>query len=380
MEGMDVMGTYLFQNFFKGKRVLVTGHTGFKGSWLTLWLVQLGAHVAGFSAYYPSEPCNFKLLGLERFIEHHEGDIRDSDTLLKVFEHYKPHIVFHCAAQPLVRRSYKEPKLTFDTNLGGTVNVLECIRRSGCVEATVIITSDKCYRNAEWVWGYREIDRLGGDDPYSASKACAEIAIRSYCSSYFNKEGGVALASTRAGNVIGGGDWAEDRIVPDCVRAWSEGREALIRSPRATRPWQHVLEPLSGYLWLGALLGKGEIKGGEAFNFGPQSDVIKTVSELITMFQHYWKRAQWRVEEGDVWVKESGLLKLCCDKALSLLDWRAILNFEETVELTAQWYKSLYEDKGNMYEVSEAQIERYCMLAGERGARWALVRSEARHD
>ncbi|NQV15317.1 CDP-glucose 4,6-dehydratase [bacterium] len=364
----------MFDDYYKNKRVLVTGHTGFKGSWLTLWLRQLGAKVAGFSAYLPSEPCNFEVLGLQKLIQHNVGDIRNLHDIMQVFDDFQPQVVFHLAAQSIVRRSYDEPKLTFDTNVMGTVNVLECIRKSDCVEVGVIITSDKCYKNVEWVWGYREDDQLGGDDPYSASKGCAEIAINSYCQCYFNREKQVNVASTRAGNVIGGGDWAEDRIVPDCMRAWSEGKEVSVRNPRATRPWQHVLEPLSGYLWLGVLLGNNELKTGESFNFGPKTDVIQPVGILIDIFKKYWDKAQWKMKGDDSIKKESGLLKLCCDKALSSLNWQAILSFEETVEFTALWYKEFFKNGENMLEFSTKQIEQYCSLAKDRGMQWAKSR------
>lgn len=358
-----------FSGFYRGKKVLITGHTGFKGSWLSLWLLQLGAEVGGFSAYLPSDPCNFGVLGLERLVEHHQGDIRVFDQLQQVIDHFRPQVIFHLAAQPLVRQSYDDPKLTFDTNLGGTVNVLECIRQSNSVQLGIIITSDKCYRNVEWVWGYREIDQLGGDDPYSASKGCAELAISSYCQSYFQPNH-IKVASVRAGNVIGGGDWAEDRLVPDCVRAWSSGREVIVRDPQATRPWQHVLEPLSGYLWLGALLGIQPSLGGEAFNFGPRAEVIQSVKVLIDTFQRYWGKARWRSQGQDLLKKESRLLKLCCDKALAHLGWQAILSFEETVDLTASWYKNFYDRHPNMLDYSLNQIKEYYSLAQERGARW----------
>ncbi len=326
--------------------------------------------MAGFSAYLPSDPCNFEVLGLRQLLKHYEGDIRDFRQLMRVFKDFRPQVVFHVAAQPIVRRSYSEPKLTFDTNLGGTVNILECLRLSEYVQVAVIITSDKCYRNVEWVWGYRENDQLGGDDPYSASKGCAEIAINSYCQSYFNRDNRIKVASTRAGNVIGGGDWAEDRIVPDCVRAWSEGREVVIRNPQATRPWQHVLEPLSGYLWLGILLGINQLPAGEAFNFGPKADVIQPVINLIEALKKYWEKAQWVVKGEDPNKKESGILTLCCDKSLYLLNWKAILSFEETVELTALWYGKFLENRDDMLEFSTKQIEQYCSLARERKIEW----------
>ena len=360
----------MFNNYYKNKRVLVTGHTGFKGSWLTLWLLQLGAEVAGFSAYLPSDPCNFEVLGLEKMIGHVVGDVRHLHDLKEVFNDFQPEIVFHLAAQPIVRKSYNDPKITFDTNVGGTVNILECIRTTESVKGAVIITSDKCYKNVEWLWGYRENDSLGGDDPYSASKACAEIAINSYCQSFFSKKRGVNIASTRAGNVIGGGDWAENRIIPDCVRAWSKDEKVIIRNPQSTRPWQHVLEPLSGYLWLGALMTSDQKLNGEAFNFGPREDVIQPVSSLIAAFQKYWDKAQWEVPDESFTNKESRLLKLCCDKVLSILNWRAILSFEESVEFTASWYKKSYAGQYDMIEFSKQQIDRYCMLATERSTEW----------
>jgi CDP-glucose 4,6-dehydratase len=364
----------MFEGYYNDRRVLVTGHTGFKGSWLSLWLTSLGAKVAGYSAYLPTEPCNFEVLGLEKLVEHHVGDIRNFEQLCQVFDSFRPEIVFHLAAQPIVRRSFDDPKLTFDTNVGGTVNVLECMRLSDSVKAGVLITSDKCYKNVEWLWGYRENDQLGGDDPYSASKGCAEIAINSYCKSVFTREGHPKVASTRAGNVIGGGDWGEDRLVPDCAKAWSKGEKVFVRNPNATRPWQYVLEPLSGYMWLGALLANNGLQSGEPFNFGPKTDVIQAVRDLIPSLQAYWNNAEWTVKEDDSKKKESGLLKLCCDKALSMLDWRAILSFSETIEFTALWYKMFYEKKEDMIEFSRQQIERYCCLAKDRGVEWAKSR------
>jgi len=303
-------------------------------------------------------------------VDHYGGDVREFDQLKRVFDSFKPEIVFHLAAQPIVRKSFDDPKLTFDTNVGGTINVLECIKLSNCVKVAVLITSDKCYKNVEWLWGYRENDQLGGDDPYSASKGCAEIAINSYSRSFF-KETSIKVASTRAGNVIGGGDWAENRIIPDCVRAWSERREVIIRYPNATRPWQHVLEPVGGYLWLGALLGNNTVESGEPFNFGPKADVIQPVSALISTFQNYWSSAKWTREYDASNKKESSLLKLCFDKALSLLNWQAILSFDETIELTAVWYKRFYDDsRKNMLEFTINQIEAYCDLAKQRKSPW----------
>lgn len=362
-----------FKDLYRNKRVLVTGHTGFKGSWITLWLLQLGAKVAGFSAYLPSEPCNSEILGLKQLVEHYEGDICNFHELKQVFNDFQPQIVFHLAAQPIVRRAYSKPKLTFDTNLGGTVNVLECIRQSECVQVAVIITSDKCYKNVEWIWGYRENDQLGGDDPYSASKGCAEIAINSYCQCYFNREKRANIASARAGNVIGGGDWAEGRIVPDCIRAWSEGRELTVRSPNAIRPWQHVMEPISGYLWLGTMLWERESSiQGEAFNFGPSANVNQSVEELISIMSEYWPGAAWQIEPTKhSEQKESTLLMLCCDKALNLLKWRSILSFFETIRLVSEWYGTYYgKGNGPMYDLTCQQIEEYTAKAAAEGLKW----------
>lgn len=363
----------MFGDVYKGRRVLVTGHTGFKGSWLSQWLLELGAEVAGFSLYLPSSPSNFEVLGLEHRLRHYVGDIRDAEAVKAAFQEFRPEIVFHLAAQAIVRTSYDEPKLTFDTNLGGTVNVLEAVRVTPSVRTAVFITSDKCYENVEWEYGYREDDHLGGKDPYSASKACAEIAISSYARSFLIAEG-KRIASTRAGNVIGGGDWAKDRIVPDCMRAWSSGKAPIVRSPLATRPWQHVLEPISGYLWLGARLEMGfDGLVGEAFNFGPRAEVNQPVSRLIDEMRVTWLAPSWEADPAGVGAKaEAGLLKLCCDKALHRLGWQAVLGFSETVAMTAQWYKAYYERAEDMVQLTNDQLTEYARLGLERGAPWAV--------
>ncbi|KWT82461.1 CDP-glucose 4,6-dehydratase [Candidatus Magnetominusculus xianensis] len=360
----------LFDGAYDGSRVLVTGHTGFKGSWLTLWLLGLGAKVAGFSSYLPSKPCNYEVLKLNNRINNFDGDIRDYNSLSSAFESFRPDIVFHLAAQPIVRLSHEDPLLTFSTNVQGTVNVMHCIKNSGSVRAAVVITSDKCYRNVEWPWGYRENDTLGGDDPYSASKACAEIVFKSYAASFFSGNDSTRIATARAGNVIGGGDWARDRIIPDCVRAWSQGREAVIRNPNATRPWQHVLEPLSGYLQLGARLLLSDIASGESFNFGPDARADHSVGELIGEFMAHWGVCLMRHEGSKI--KESSLLKLCCDKALARLNWYAALDFKETVRLTALWYKAFYEGKDDMFEFSIRQIGHYIVEAQKKMLNWSI--------
>ncbi len=360
-----------FENAFFGRRVLITGHTGFKGSWLTLWLKYLGADVAGFSIDYSSSPSNFELLGLENHIHHYIGDVRDKKRLVEVIDEFKPEIVFHLAAQALVRKSYSDPVDTFETNIMGMVNILDCVRTRPWIQVAVLITSDKAYRNDEWCWGYRETDVLGGHDPYSGSKSCADIVAQTFYNSFLC-DTPTRIAITRAGNVIGGGDWAEDRIVPDCIRAWSKGESVDVRSPQATRPWQHVLEPLSGYLWLGARLWQQQDGlDGEAFNFGPDAHVNQTVSELLETMATRWPGINWNVPEGfEKGGREATLLKLSCDKVLSHLNWHAVLQFPETVALTIDWYRNWHQGQDNIYTYSIEQIENYCQLAQTRELSW----------
>ncbi len=362
----------LFDNVYKDVKVLLTGDTGFKGSWLSTWLKELGADIVGYSLYIPSNPSNFEVLNLDNKLKHIKGDIRDLDQLQRVFNNVQPDIVFHLAAQAITRLSYEIPQETFFTNLAGTVNVLECIRTSKSVKAAVMITSDKCYQNYEWVWGYRESDRLGGADPYSASKACAELACNAYFKSFFSRENFPMVATARAGNVIGGGDWAIGRIVPDCIRAFSKDEKVEIRSPNATRPWQHVLEPISGYLCLGAeLLKKNSVIAGESFNFGPQQDVNKSVEELLKGFVRLWGKGRWKIKSDvNSEKKESTLLGLNCDKALHCLNWHAVLFFEQTMGMTVDWYKAFYDGEEDMYGFTVKQIEKYVELARERGLIW----------
>lgn len=361
----------MFRDYYSGKRALVTGDTGFKGSWLATWLTALGAEVTGYSAYLPSDPCNFVVSRLDRRIDHVDGDVRDLEALSAAFAAADPQVVFHLAAQPIVRVSYDDPKTTFDTNIGGTVNVLECIRRSSSVETAVLVTSDKCYDNVEWPWGYRETDRLGGEDPYSASKAGAEITARSYVQSFFTEDGHAArIATARAGNVIGGGDWAEARIVPDCVRSWSREDVVVLRNPRATRPWQHVLEPLSGYLWLAAALRDAPSLHGEPFNFGPVESTTQSVEELVAALAAHWPHARWRSDPGDDGKTESTLLKLSIDKARHLLAWRPALSLAETVSFTADWYLA-HREAQDMFEFTLRQVDAYSEQAGCLGLEWA---------
>jgi CDP-glucose 4,6-dehydratase len=365
-----------FHNLFAGKTVLVTGHTGFKGSWLSLWLKQLGASVSGVSLDIPSEPCHFNAAKLAKQINDHRLDIRDGDALKKLIQGIQPDFVFHLAAQALVRPSYENPLETMATNAMGSANVLDALRALGKPVVAVMITSDKAYDNVEQVWGYRETDRLGGKDPYSASKGMAELAIRTYVESYFNTaDSNVRVGITRAGNVIGGGDWAIDRIVPDCMQAWSKNEVVDIRSPMATRPWQLVLEPLSGYLALGAALTGSATHHGEAYNFGPPAHQNHSVAELIDEMAKYWDSVRWNdISKSQQHLHEAGLLKLNCDKALFDLSWQPTLKFEETVRMTVEWYKAYYQQPNNsMYGFNVKQIEDFTRLAYDRGMAWALA-------
>ncbi|PIR00687.1 MAG: CDP-glucose 4,6-dehydratase [Nitrospinae bacterium CG11_big_fil_rev_8_21_14_0_20_45_15] len=361
----------MFSETYKGRRVLVTGHTGFKGSWLCSWLLELGAEVAGYSLYLPSDPCHFSTIKLGEKIYHIEDDVRNKEALKEAFDIFKPEIVFHLAAQPLVRKSYKAPAETFETNVMGTLNVLECVRECPSMKAAVFITSDKCYENVEWLWGYRENDRLGGADPYSASKACAELILSSYMRSFF-QEDGAFIATARAGNVIGGGDWAPDRIIPDCVRAWSHGNEASIRHPDATRPWQHVLEPIDGYLRLAQrLFQEDDAVRNQSFNFGPGASTNQTVGELIEELAGFWDNATWSTVVSEHGKKEAGLLKLNCDKALSLLDWSATLNFKETMSFTGEWYQAYYSKGAEAASaLTVKQIKEFSARAKRDGSPW----------
>ena len=358
---------------FNAKTVLVTGHTGFKGSWLTAWLIQLGANVIGISLDPPTNPSHFEAMGLQADVTNHRIDIRNKVLLEKAIVSAKPDFVFHLAAQALVHRSYEHPVETWETNVIGTLNVLEALKKLDKICAAVIITSDKCYENVEWLWGYRENDSLGGPDPYSASKGAAELAIRSYIKSYFQGDKQpVRITSARAGNVIGGGDWAENRIVPDCIRAWSLDSHVDLRNPHSTRPWQHVLEPLSGYLCLAIALTQHPRLHGEAFNFGPQAQQNHSVLKLVQEMALHWHQVRWHSEStSTTGPYESGLLKLNCDKALHELRWHAVMDFQETVKMTAEWYRVFYEKHSPIGEITKAQILTYTSLAQQRGLQWA---------
>lgn len=363
----------MFGNVYHGRRVLVTGHTGFKGSWLTTWLLKLGAEVVGVAKDVPTYPAMFEELGLASRIKHIQADIRDLTVMRNLIAAEQPDFVFHLAAQAIVSASYADPVETISTNVIGTMNVLEALRTLERPCMAVLITSDKCYDNVEWVWGYRETDHLGGKDVYSGSKGGAELVIKSYMHSFFRSGHPVRLAIGRAGNVIGGGDWAKDRIVVDCMRAWSEGCSVEIRNPHATRPWQHVLEPLSGYLVLGQSIAQKPQLHGEAFNFGPRAEQNRTVVELLADLGQRWNFSDldkgYRIT-ADIPFHEAGLLKLNCDKALFHLKWEPNLDYAEAVRLVGDWYAAYYRQNADMYALTMEQITAYERSACQRHRIW----------
>jgi CDP-glucose 4,6-dehydratase len=358
---------------FSNKSVVVTGHTGFKGAWLTAWLKHLGAKVVGIALDPPTQPSHFSAALLREGMSDYRIDIRNRSELEVAIVAAQPDFVFHLAAQALVRRSYDDPLETWQTNVLGTLHVLEALRKLAKPCAAVIITSDKCYDNVEWVWGYRETDSMGGPDPYSASKGAAELAIRSHIKSYFPKEDtSVRIASARAGNVIGGGDWAEHRIVPDCVKAWSANKLVELRNPHSTRPWQHVLEPLSGYLTLAMALTRCPELHGQPFNFGPQAQQNHSVLALVQQMALHWDQVRWQDVSGlSAGPYESGLLKLNCDKALHYLKWHAVMGFEDTVRMTSEWYRAYYHQPTQIAALTDTQIATYTAIAKQQGLGWA---------
>ncbi len=360
----------MFRNSFNNKKILITGHTGFKGSWLTKWMLKLGAKVCGVSLK-PQKLSNFLLLNLKDKVENNYVDIRKSDEFEKIILKFKPDFVFHLAAQAIVKTSFDDPKLTWETNVIGTMNLLEGLRKLHNKCCAIIITSDKCYYNQEWIWGYKETDILGGKDPYSASKASAENVIYSYINSFFNHpQNKIRIVSARAGNVIGGGDWSEDRIVPDCMRSWIKNKKVLIKNPLSTRPWQHVLEPLGGYIHLAQLLHKNKNLHGESFNFGPPLSQNKTVLDIVKEFSKHFDNSEWAIPKTkSKKFFESNLLKLNCEKAFQYLKWRPVLDFSDLVLFTSEWYQS-YIDKKDLENLTDLQIEKYFSKAVNKGNLW----------
>ncbi len=351
--------------FWEGKKVLLTGHTGFKGSWLSLWLQSLGANVIGYALPPPTNPSLFETAQVANDMTSIIADIRDLDKLQAVFAEHQPEIVIHMAAQPLVRYSYINPVETYSTNVMGTVNLLEAARHTPSVRAIVNVTTDKCYENREWAWGYRENEPMGGFDPYSNSKGCSELVTAAYRNSYFHpelyQEHGVALASARAGNVIGGGDWAEDRLIPDIMRAITKGEPVNIRNPHAIRPWQHVLEPLSGYLVLAQTLVEEGSAFAEGWNFGPNDEDAKPVQWIVEHLTESWGNdASWLVDEGDH-PHEAHYLKLDCSKAKTRLDWHPRWHLDEALEHIISWQKQ-YQQGADMKAVSLDQIKDYSKI------------------
>ncbi|MGJ0300979.1 CDP-glucose 4,6-dehydratase [Aliarcobacter cryaerophilus] len=364
--------TSLFSGIYKNKTVLVTGHTGFKGSWLVYWLSQMGAKVIGYSLEAPTNPNHIELLDLD--IISIIGDIRDLDKLNQVFSEYKPDIVFHLAAQPLVRLSYENPIETYETNVMGTLKVFEACKNAN-TKAIVNITSDKAYENREWIWGYRENDPMGGYDPYSSSKGCADILATSYRNSFFNikdykKTHNTLIATCRAGNVIGGGDWAKDRLITDIMISVSLGKKVSIRNPKATRPWQHVLEPLSGYLHIGQKLLEEKVEFAEAWNFGPSDEGSITVEEVVKNVKKHWDKIDYEINQVPNQLHEANLLKLDCSKAHILLKWKDVWDSETTFEKTVKWYKAYYEEDKKV--LTQIDLESYIADAKAKNIEWAI--------
>ena len=362
-----------FNHIYKGKKVLITGNTGFKGSWLSVWLNALGAEVYGYSLNIPTNPSMFEILDLEKKIRHQWGDIRDKQELNNYIQHVKPDFIFHLAAQAIVSFSFKDPFETVTTNVVGTTSVLDCMRDITWDCTCILITSDKVYDNEKWIWGYRENDRLGGKDMYSGSKGAAELIIQSYRHSFIQNMPHLKMGIARAGNVIGGGDWAQDRIVVDCMKAFLCGETVEIRCPEATRPWQHVLEPLSGYLTLGQYLQEGLVENGEAFNFGPPAGQTKTVLELTHDLIELWglDPDEYLSIKDETPFHEATLLKLNCDKALSHLHWQSTLGYSQCIQMIVDWYRAYYENMTEkMFPLTVRQISEYVAEAINQNQNW----------
>ena len=352
----------MFNNIYKNKVVLVTGDTGFKGSWLAIWLKELGSNVIGYALKPKTENDNYVICGLENRIIHVDGDVRDYRHLKSVFDKHKPDIVFHLAAQALVLEGYRDPLETHSTNIMGTINILEAIRHTESVTDAVIITTDKCYENKEWIHGYRENDRLGGKDPYSSSKAACEIVIKSYLESFFNKDGTANIASARSGNVFGGGDWAENRIVPDCIKSLLQKSSIIVRSPLAVRPWQHVLEPLSGYLQLGSVLHEKGKEFSGPWNFGPSTKSMVTVKQLVEEIINQWGEGEINIKNDANQHSEAHLLHLDISKAINKLEWKPRLTFKEGIKYTVDEFKIGKFSVDQVYKQRVEHINNYCKI------------------
>ena len=349
-------------DFWKGKRVFITGHTGFKGSWLSLWLQQMGAEVKGFSLEPPTTPSLFEVAKVADHMQSEIGDIRDLTKLSQSIDSFNPDILLHLAAQPLVRYSYREPVETYSTNVMGTVNVLEASRQANNLKTIVVITTDKCYENREWEWGYRENEPMGGYDPYSNSKGCAELVVSAYRRSFFNSNDTAAVASARAGNVVGGGDWAEDRLIPDILRAFEKQQPVIIRNPLSTRPWQHVLEPLSGYLVLAQHLWQEGQIFAEGWNFGPKDDDCRPVQWILDNMVHFWGKGAYYEIDKSQQPHEANFLKLDCSKAATRLKWHPQWRLEYTLEKITTWHRA-WLDRKNMKNHCLEEIKDYMQVA-----------------
>ena len=347
----------MFNNYFLHKKILITGNTGFKGTWLTNFLLIMKSKIIGISKDIPTKPSMFKATISSGQIKQYFFDIKNFIKLKNVINKENPDIIFHLAAQSLVKKSFEDTIETWETNVIGTVNLLEALKTYKKKIIVVIITSDKSYKNKEWVWGYRENDELGGSDPYSASKASAEFVINSYYQSFLNKKSNIRLSIARAGNVIGGGDWAENRIIPDCINCWSKDKIVKIKNPNSTRPWQHVLEPISGYLQLAHVLSKNKKISGEAFNFGPNLDQNKNVKNLVKKMASYWQNKKWSIDKNRSKIIESRLLSLNCEKSKELLKWTPTLSFDEMSEFTISWYKTYYSNTKRIKNLTYKQIK-----------------------
>lgn len=363
----------MFKNLYKDKKILVTGHTGFKGSWLIAWLKKLKAKkIIGISLEPHTNPSHYKYGKINNGIKSYILDLKKFKNIKKIILKENPDFIFHLAADPLVKESYKNPIKTWETNLMGTIHILESAKFLKKKCALVMITSDKSYKNNEWIWGYRENDIIGGDDPYSASKGACELAINSYVKSFYQKTDSlIRVGIARAGNVIGGGDWSNDRIVPDCIKAWAKKKICKIRNPFSTRPWQHVMEPVVGYLIIGQKLYESKKLHGESFNFGPGISEDRNVLSLVKEISKNWENSKWlNASKKNRGSSEARLLKLNCDKSTILLNWKSILDFQKTAELTVVWYKNFYKNKFNISKTTNEQIEYYCNLARSNNLKW----------